>query len=343
MTDLLDRIGLKPNGEIDNGVFEIARRDYGLVAVQAEAKAKDYYNVELGGCSVTEFVTDFVVTDYDPLASLSDFIKTVSRGSWLSKLEVRKKSKPPLNSVLPACCGVKPQSQNSNSSLLHYNRVSIGTGFEICDLDMWTAKASQYDVDLEKEAIADRMESLLEVEAMLAIRGGWGLKGIVGNPEYPAVYMPQPLSSMQMSGPAIYRAILNVVMHTDTNNTPPGGFTLALPAAAYMALDMPYSDVIPDTLRSILLGTCTCSIPGVRNGIIANIVKMPHLACAAIGIGSGDIGLLYAAEYLQWDLSVPFQTIEPDRCGLISIGALVAHVGEVIQTRQGFAVKIFNV
>lgn len=343
MTDLLDKIGLKPNGEIGNDVYQIARRDYNQVAVQAAAKAKDYYNVELSDCSVTEFVNEFVVTDYDPLANLSDYFKTVNRGSWLSKLEIRKKSKPALNSVLPICCGVKPPNISGNSSLLHYNRVSIGTGFEICDLDMWTAKASQYDVDLEKEAIQDRMESLLEVEAMLAIRGGWGLKGIVGNPEYPAVYMPQPLSSMQMSGAAIYRAILNIVMHTDTNNTPPGGFTLALPAAAYMALDMPYSDVIPDTIRSILLGTCTCSIPGVRNGIISDIVKMPHLACAAIGIGSGDIGLLYASEYLQWDLSVPYQTIEPDRCGLISIGALVAHVGEVIQTRQGFAVKIFNV
>ena len=343
MSDLLSRIGMKLDSEIQDEVYAIAPRDYGLVATQSTAKAADYYSAALSGCAVTEFVNNYVVTDYTPLAPLTDFIPTFSRGNWLQTLEVRKRSKPSLSSVLPACCGIKPQGQQSNNSLLQYHRVSIGTGFEICDLEKWAAKDSRYAIDLEKEAIQDRMEALLEVEAIIAIRGGYGLRGIVGNPEFPAVYLPQPISSMGMSGRAIFQAILSVIRHTDMNYTPPGGFTLALPPAAYRALDTPYSDLHPDSLRSVLLGTCSCKIPGIQTGIVSNIVMMSHLLCAAPGVGSGDIGLLYVPEFLEWDLSVPYQTIEPDRCGLISIGALVANVGEVVQKRQGFAVKIFNV
>lgn len=343
MSDLLSRIGMKLQDEIQDDVYSIAARDYGLVATQSTAKAMDYYSASLSGCAVTEFVNNYVVTDYTALSPLSDFIPTVSRGNWLQTMEVRKRSKPSLSSVLPACCGIKPQGQESNNSLLQYHRVSIGTGFEICDLDRWAAKDSRYAIDLEKEAIQDRMEALLEVEAMIAIRGGYGLKGIVGNPEFPAVYLPQPMSSMSMSRSALFQAIQSIINHTDLNYTPPGGYTLALPAIAYRTLDLPYSDLHPDSLRSVLLGTCTCQIPGIRTGIVSNIVMMPHLNCAAPGVGSGNLGLLYVPEFLEWDLSVPYQTIEPDRCGLISIGALVANVGEVVQKRQGFAVKIFNV
>ena len=343
MSDLLDKIGLRVEAEIENDVYAVAHRNYGLVATQSVARATDYYSASLSGCSVTEFLTDFVITDYTPLAPLSEFIPTTSRNSWLRELEIRKRSKPSLSSVLPACCGIKPQGQQSNNSILQYHRVTIGTGFEICDLDRWAAKDSRYQIDLEKEAIQDRMEALMEVEAMIAIRGGYGLKGIVGNPEFPAVYMPQPFSSMTMSGSAVYRSIINIIRHTDMNYTPPGGYTLALPPAAYRALDVPYSDQYPETLRSILLGTCGCKIPGVQTGVVSNIVSMPHLNCAAQGVGSGDLGLLYVPEFLEWDLAVPYQTIEPDRCGLIAIGALVANVGEIIQKRQGFAIKIFNV
>ena len=343
----LDRIGFRNltaiEHDIVSDVFAVAAMDYGQVATKSQAKATDYYGAGLeGSCSLSDVVSDVVLT-YDPLSPITDYIMARSTGDWRPRREMRSKGKPPISAVMPVCCGIKPQSAAANNGILTYGRTAIATAIEICDLDKWQAASSDYKIDLEGEAIADRLEALTEVSNMIAIRGGYGLKGIRGNSEYPAVYMAQPFTNMGATGEALYKAILNIVQNTSPNYTPPGGYTLALPPRAMQALNRPYSNEHTSSVLSVLMGTCGCTIPGIQTGILKEIVSMPHLACAALGVGSGDMGLLFVREFLEWDLPVPFQTIEPDRCGLISIGAVVANVGEVIQKRQGHAVKIFNV
>jgi hypothetical protein len=346
----LDRIGFRSIVPIEQDIFKVALGDYGKIAAAkmksatgGSAGATDYYSASLSQCSLTEFVDDFVIQTYTPLSPLGEFLTVNSRGSWLPTMEVRKKGKPSISAIQPACCGLKPGGVESPSGFSKFDRTSIAAAVEICDLDKWVSSDSSYRVDLEGEAMADRLEALTEVQGMLAIRGGFGLKGIRGNTDIPAVYLSTPLSSFAMEGSAIVRLIINIIRHTDPNYTPPGGYTLALPPQTVRALDVPYSDTIADSVRSILMGTCTCTIPGIRPGIIGDIVEMPHLSCAAEGMGTGDMGLLYVPEFLFWDLPVPYQIIEPDRCGLVSIGAVVSHVGEVVQKRLGHMVKIFNV
>ncbi|MGL6131620.1 MAG: hypothetical protein ACRCZ9_08420, partial [Fusobacteriaceae bacterium] len=170
----LDRIGFRNLTTIDHDVvsdvFAVAAMDYGQVATKSQASAKDYYGAGLeGSCSLTDVVNDVVLT-YDPLSPITDHIPVRSTGDWRPRREMRSKGKPPISAVTPVCCGVKPQAAAANNGLLTYNRVSIATAIEICDLDKWTAASSAYKIDLEGEAIADRMEALTEVSNMIAVR-----------------------------------------------------------------------------------------------------------------------------------------------------------------------------
>lgn len=348
MSTALDKIGFRGlqaiDSEVVNDVYSVAALDYGSVAVKSKAKAVDYYGAGLSGsCSLSDIVDDVVLT-YDPLSPITNYISARSTGDWKPTREMRSKGKPSISGVTPVCCGVKPSAMGpANNGLLKYSRAAIATSLEICDIDKWQAASSDYKIDLEGEAIADRMEAITEVSNMIAIRGGYGLMGIRGNKEFPATYMANPFSRMMGSGESLYKAILNVVMQTSPNYTPPSGYTLALPPLVMQALNRPYSDAYQSSVLSVLMGTCSCSIPGVQTGVLKEVVSMPHLTCAAEGVGTGDMGLLFVPEFLEWDLPVPYQVIEPERCGLISIGAIVSHVGEVIQKRQGHAIKIFNV
>jgi hypothetical protein len=342
----IEKLGLNPMGGFATqpDIFALNFQDYGRLAQQRAAVATDaYYDPGIeGSCSLTEFV-DGVIMTYDPLDSISEYFKTVSTGDWRPIREMRTKGRPSLTGVGAICCGIRPQATTGNRGLLQMNRVAIGTAIEICDITKWQSASSAYSINLEKEAVEDRMEAIQDVSSIMAIRGGYGLPGIVGSDLWPAAWLPNPISAMNTTGEQVMKTILNLVRTLAATTVPKGGYTLALPPAAYMSLMRPFSGQFPSSIMSALMGTCSCAIPGMLPGVITKIVRMPQLNCAAPGKGTGDMGLLYVDEYIEWDLPVPYQTIEPERCGLIYIGAMIALVGEVFQRRQGHALKIFNV